>query len=30
LNIAIEHGYYDHAHLTNDVKRYTGMPPSAL
>lgn len=30
LNIAVEHGYYDHAHLTNDVKRYTGMPPSAL
>jgi AraC-like DNA-binding protein len=30
LNIAIEHGYYDHAHLTNDVKRYTGLPPSGL
>ncbi|AXY73478.1 AraC family transcriptional regulator [Paraflavitalea soli] len=30
FNIAIEHGYYDHAHLTNDVKRYTGLPPSAL
>ena len=30
LNIAIEHGYYDHAHLTNDVKRYTGLPPSEL
>lgn len=30
LDIAIEHGYYDHAHLTNDVKRYTGRPPSEL
>jgi AraC-like DNA-binding protein len=30
LDIAIEHGYYDHAHLTNDIKRYTGVPPSLL
>lgn len=30
LDIAIEHGYYDHAHLTNEVKRYTGRPPSEL
>ena len=30
LDIAIEHGYYDHAHLTNDIKRYTGVPPSQL
>jgi AraC-like DNA-binding protein len=30
LNIALEHGYYDHAHLTNEVKRYTGLPPSGL
>jgi AraC-like DNA-binding protein len=30
LDIAIEHGYYDHAHLTNDIKRYTGVPPSSL
>ncbi|WP_207510943.1 helix-turn-helix transcriptional regulator [Longitalea luteola] len=30
LDIAIEHGYYDHAHLTNEVKRYTGLPPSGL
>jgi len=30
LDIAIEHGYYDHAHLTNEVKRYTGFPPSGF
>ncbi|MBS0025899.1 DUF6597 domain-containing transcriptional factor [Chitinophaga sp. 22321] len=30
LDIAIEHGYYDHAHLTNAVKRYTGHPPSGF
>jgi AraC-like DNA-binding protein len=30
LDIALEHGYYDHAHLTNEVKRYTGLPPSGL
>ncbi|HSC36475.1 MAG TPA: helix-turn-helix transcriptional regulator, partial [Chitinophagaceae bacterium] len=30
LDIAIEHGYYDHAHLTNDVRRYTGLPPSGI
>jgi AraC-like DNA-binding protein len=30
LDIAIEHGYYDHAHLANDIKRYTGVPPSQL
>lgn len=30
LDIAIEHGYYDHAHLTNEIKRYTGLPPSLL
>ena len=30
LDIAIEHGYYDHAHLTNEIKRYTGLPPSGL
>ena len=28
--IAWEMGYYDHAHLTNDFKRYTGDPPSAF
>ena len=30
LDIALEHGYYDHAHLTNEIKRYTGLPPSGL
>ncbi|WP_327059399.1 AraC family transcriptional regulator [Lacibacter sediminis] len=28
LDIVWECGYYDHAHLTNDFKRYTGKPPS--
>ncbi len=29
-DIAWECGYYDHAHLTNDFKRYTGATPSTL
>jgi AraC-like DNA-binding protein len=29
-DIALECGYYDHAHLTNEIKRYTGLPPSQL
>lgn len=28
LDIAFECGYYDHSHLTNDIKRNTGMLPS--
>lgn len=28
LSIAFDCGYYDHAHLTNDIKRYTGLTPS--
>lgn len=28
--LAYEMGYYDHAHLTNDVKRYSGFNPTAL
>jgi AraC-like DNA-binding protein len=28
--IAIDHGYYDHAHLANEVKKYTGLTPSQL
>lgn len=28
FDIAIECGYYDHAHLTNDFKRYTGKSPT--
>lgn len=30
LDIAWECGYYDHAHLTNDFKRYMGATPTAL
>ena len=30
LDIACECGYYDHAHFTNDIRRYTGSSPSAL
>jgi len=29
-DIAFEYGYYDHAHLTNEIKRYTGLTPSQL
>ena len=28
--IAWECGYYDHAHMTNDFKRFTGQPPTAF
>lgn len=27
-DIAFENGYYDHAHLSNEIKRYTGLAPS--
>lgn len=30
LDIAFECGYYDHSHLTNEIKRNTGLPPSQL
>jgi len=30
LDIAFECGYYDHSHLTNEVKRYKGISPSQL
>lgn len=30
LDIAFECGYYDHSHLTNEIKHYTGIPPSQL
>ena len=30
LDIAFECGYYDHSHLTNEIKRNTGLPPSLL
>jgi AraC-like DNA-binding protein len=28
--IAWDCGYYDHAHMTNDFKRFTGQPPTAF
>jgi len=28
LDIAFDSGYYDHAHLSNTIKRYTGFTPS--
>lgn len=30
LDIAFECGYYDQAHLSNEIKRNTGLPPSLL
>ena len=30
LRIAYETGYYDHAHLTNDFKRYSGLNPTDI
>jgi len=30
LRIAFEFGYYDHAHLTNEFKKYAGILPSEL
>ncbi|KGO78807.1 AraC family transcriptional regulator [Flavobacterium beibuense F44-8] len=30
LDIAFECGYYDHSHLTNEIKRNTGLTPSEL
>ncbi|MCW5906950.1 MAG: AraC family transcriptional regulator [Chitinophagales bacterium] len=30
LDIAFECGYYDHSHLTNEIKKYTGFAPSQL
>jgi AraC-like DNA-binding protein len=29
-DIAWDCGYYDHAHMTNDFKRFTGHPPTAF
>lgn len=28
--IALENGYYDHAHLANEIKKYTGYTPAQL
>lgn len=30
FDIAFECGYYDHAHLTNEIKKYSGVVPTAL
>ncbi len=30
LDIAYDCGYYDHAHLTREIKKYTGLTPSQL
>lgn len=30
LGIALECGYYDHAHLCNELKKYTGLAPSSF
>jgi AraC-like DNA-binding protein len=30
LDLACACGYYDHAHLSNEIKKYTGSPPSAF
>ncbi|MGB4775486.1 MAG: helix-turn-helix transcriptional regulator [Daejeonella sp.] len=30
LEVAFECGYYDHSHLTNEIKRNTGLSPSQL
>jgi AraC-like DNA-binding protein len=30
LDIACECGYYDHAHLANDIRKYTGSIPTSL
>lgn len=30
LEIAFESGYYDHAHLTNEFRKYAGLTPSEL
>jgi AraC-like DNA-binding protein len=30
LHIAFDNGYYDHAHLSNEIKKYTGLAPSQL
>ena len=30
LDIALDCGYYDHAHLSNEIKKYTGNTPSEI
>ncbi|WP_343067837.1 helix-turn-helix domain-containing protein [Chitinophaga varians] len=30
LQIAFDYGYYDHSHLTNEIRKYTGKAPSSI
>lgn len=30
LDVALDAGFYDHAHLTNEIKKYSGILPSQL
>jgi AraC-like DNA-binding protein len=30
LDIALECGYYDHAHLANEIKKYSGLAPTGI
>lgn len=30
LQFAFDHGYYDHVHLTNEIKRFSGQAPSSF
>lgn len=30
VNLSIDCGYYDHAHLSNEIKKYSGVSPSQL
>jgi len=30
LDLALDTGFYDHAHLTNEIKKYSGLLPSQL
>ncbi|MBO9611739.1 MAG: helix-turn-helix transcriptional regulator [Dyadobacter sp.] len=30
LDIALEAGYYDHAHLSNEIRKYAGIAPSLI
>jgi AraC-like DNA-binding protein len=30
LSIALHAGYYDHAHMTNEIRKYAGITPSQL
>nr|WP_291142910.1 AraC family transcriptional regulator [Flavobacterium sp. UBA7680] len=30
FDISFECGFYDHSHLTNNIKKYSGLTPSEL